>query len=285
MSASLQLFSALLWGLATGLLTWKIFSSSSEAMANYRSTFIDTASDNMADMFVFIDPGKIFYFNILALVLSFPLVWLMTGSILIGLGAAAAIFLLPQWMYARLRRIRITRFMTQLPDGLAMISGSMQAGASLNMALEGLVKEQPAPMSQEFELLLREQRIGVDMEDALSHMDERIKNPDFGMVITALLISREVGGNLAEVLDTLATTLRRKMAMEDKVSSLTAQGKMQGIVMALLPLLLGGLLMLIEPESMSKMFTTVPGYFTMAFVVIWEGIGFMFISRITSIDI
>lgn len=285
MSASLQLISALLWGLATGLLAWKIFSSSSEAMANYRSTFIDTASDNMADMFVFIDPGKIFYFNILALVLSFPLVWLMTGSILIGLGAAAAIFLLPQWMYARLRRIRITRFMTQLPDGLAMISGSMQAGASLNMALEGLVKEQPAPMSQEFELLLREQRIGVDMEDALGHMDERIKNADFGMVITALLISREVGGNLAEVLDTLATTLRRKMAMEDKVTSLTAQGKMQGIVMALLPLLLGGLLMLIEPESMSKMFTTVPGYFTMAFVVIWEGIGFMFISRITSIDI
>ena len=285
MSASLQLISALLWGLAAGLLAWKIFSSSSQAMANYRSTFIDTASDNMADMFVFIDPGKIFYFNMLALVLSFPLVWLMTGSILIGLGAAAAIFLLPQWMYARLRRMRITRFMTQLPDGLAMISGSMQAGASLNMALEGLVKEQPAPMSQEFELLIREQRIGVDMEEALSHMDERIKNADFGMVITALLISREVGGNLAEVLDTLATTLRRKMAMEDKVSSLTAQGKMQGIVMALLPLLLGGLLMLIEPESMSKMFTTVPGYFTMAFVVIWEGIGFMFISRITSIDI
>ena len=86
MSASLQLISALLWGLAAGLLAWKIFSSSSQAMANYRSTFIDTASDNMADMFVFIDPGKIFYFNMLALVLSFPLVWLMTGSILIGLG-------------------------------------------------------------------------------------------------------------------------------------------------------------------------------------------------------
>ena len=285
MSASLQLFSALLWGLATGLLTWKIFSSSSEAMANYRSTFIDTASDNMADMFVFIDPGKIFYFNMLALVVSFPLVWVLTGSALIGLGVAALIFVLPQWAYARLRRIRLTRFMNQLPDGLAMISGSMQAGASLNMAMEGLVKEQPAPMSQEFELLLREQRIGVDLEVALSHMDERIKNADFGMVITALLISREVGGNLAEVLDTLAHTLRRKMAMEDKVSSLTAQGKMQGIVMALLPLLLGGLLMLIEPEAMGKMFTTVPGYFTIAFVVVWESIGFMFISRITSIDI
>ena len=285
MSASLQLISALLWGIATGLLTWKIFSSSSEAMANYRSTFIDTASDNMADMFVFIDPGKIFYFNMLALVVSFPLVWVLTGSALIGLGVAALIFVLPQWAYARLRRIRLTRFMNQLPDGLAMISGSMQAGASLNMAMEGLVKEQPAPMSQEFELLLREQRIGVDLEVALSHMDERIKNADFGMVITALLISREVGGNLAEVLDTLAHTLRRKMAMEDKVSSLTAQGKMQGIVMALLPLLLGGLLMLIEPEAMGKMFTTVPGYFTIAFVVVWESIGFMFISRITSIDI
>jgi tight adherence protein B len=181
--------------------------------------------------------------------------------------------------------MRLARFMIQLPDGLAMLSGSMQAGASLNMALEGLVKEQPAPMSQEFELLMREQRIGVDLDEGLQHMETRIQNSDFSMVVTAMLISREVGGNLAEVLDTLADTLRRKLAMEDKVTSLTAQGKMQGIVMSLLPLLLGGLLMFIEPEAMGKMFTTVPGYFTIGFVVVWEAIGFMFINRITSIDI
>lgn len=281
----LLIIAASLWGLTVGLLAWRLLHSSSDVMANYRATFTESASDNLSDMFVFIDPGRIFYFNVLALVLSFPLVWLLTGSVLIGIGAAVVVFLLPQWAYARLRRMRLQRFMIQLPDGLAMLSGSMQAGASLNMALEGLVREQPAPMSQEFELLIREQRIGVDMEVALQHMEKRIQNSDFSMVITALLISREVGGNLAEVLDTLADTLRRKMAMEDKVASLTAQGKMQGIVMALLPLLLGGILMLIEPESMGKMFTTVPGYFTMAFIVVWEAIGFMFINRITSVDI
>ncbi len=285
MSGIILIISASLWGLTAGLLAWRVLSSSGEAMANYRATFTESASDNLSDMFVFIDPGKIFYMNMLALVLSFPLVWLLTGSLLMGAGAAVIVWLLPQWAYRRLHRMRLERFMIQLPDGLAMLSGSMQAGASLNMALEGLVKEQPAPMSQEFELLLREQRIGVDMEVALQHMEARIKNSDFAMVITALLISREVGGNLAEVLDTLADTLRRKLAMEDKVNSLTAQGKMQGIVMALLPLFLGGILMFIEPEAMGKMFTTVPGYFTVAFVLIWEAIGFMFINRITSVDI
>ncbi|MEL0082698.1 MAG: type II secretion system F family protein [Gammaproteobacteria bacterium] len=285
MSELVLIISAILWGLAAGLLGWRVLNSSSEAMANYRATFTESASDNLSDMFVFIDPGKIFYINMLALVLSFPLVWLVTGSLLMGAGASVIVWLLPQWAYRRLRRMRLQRFMIQLPDGLAMLSGSMQAGASLNMALEGLVKEQPAPMSQEFELLIREQRIGVDMEDALQHMEARIKDSDFSMVITALLISREVGGNLAEVLDTLADTLRRKLAMEDKVNSLTAQGRMQGIVMALLPILLGAILMFIEPEAMGKMFTTVPGYFTVAFIVIWEAIGFVFINRITSVDI
>ena len=141
MSGIILIISVSLWGLTAGLLAWRVLSSSGEAMANYRATFTESASDNLSDMFVFIDPGKIFYMNMLALVLSFPLVWLLTGSLLMGAGAAVIVWLLPQWAYRRLHRMRLERFMIQLPDGLAMLSGSMQAGASLNMALEGLVKE------------------------------------------------------------------------------------------------------------------------------------------------
>jgi tight adherence protein B len=166
-----------------------------------------------------------------------------------------------------------------------MISGSMRAGASLSIALESLVKEQQPPLAQEFQLFLREQRIGVDFEDSLSHMEKRMPIPDLGMVISALRISREVGGNLAEVLEALADTLRRKHTMEGKIDSLTAQGKLQGIVMTGLPILLAFLLNILEPEAMEKLWTTPIGWVVLGIIIFMEGLGYFMISKITTIDV
>ena len=105
------------------------------------------------------------------------------------------------------------------------------------------------------------------------------------MVSSALRISREVGGNLSEVLETLAETLRRKAMMEGKIDSLTAQGRMQGTVMACLPVLLGILLYFLEPEAMSKMFNTWYGLTVLGIIVIWEGIGFFLINKMVNIDV
>jgi tight adherence protein B len=184
-----------------------------------------------------------------------------------------------------MRKQRLKRFEAQLPDGLVMISGAMRAGASLSIALESLVKEQPAPLSQEFELFLKEQRLGVEFEDSLKKMEKRIPLPDFSMLVTALLINREVGGNLAETMETLGTTLRRKGMMEGKIASLTSQGKLQGIVMAGLPILLGVLLNFIEPEAMSKLWTTTVGYLVMIVIIVMEMLGYFMINKITSIDV
>ena len=166
-----------------------------------------------------------------------------------------------------------------------MISGAMRAGASLNIALEGLVKEQPAPISQEFELFLKEQRVGAEFEDSLTKMEKRIPIQDFGMLVTALKINREVGGNLAETMEILAETLRRKATMEGKIDSLTAQGKLQGVVMTGLPLLLGVLLNFMEPEAMSKLWTTHIGWAVMVVIAVMEMLGYFMISKITSIDV
>ena len=140
-----------------------------------------------------------------------------------------------------------------------MISGALASGSSLNMALQSVMLEQQAPISQEFMLFVREQRIGVDFDASLRNMERRIPLLDFSMFTAAMRISREVGGDLGEVLSTLADTLRRKSSMEGKIDSLTAQGRMQGIVMTGLPVLLGGLLFALEPEAMSKLFTTPNG--------------------------
>ncbi len=265
---------------------WFLFlKKATAAMENYKETFTSTASSNMSDMFMSFDANQMFMINLGAIVILPIITWLVTGDIPATLGMLAVIILLPSIFYRSMRKQRLKRFEAQLPDGLVMISGAMRAGASLNIALESLVKEQPAPLSQEFELFLKEQRLGVDFEESLKKMEQRIPIPDFSMLVTALLINREVGGNLAETMETLGATLRRKGMMEGKIQSLTAQGKLQGIVMTGLPILLGVLLNLIEPEAMSKLWTTNIGYMVLMVIVIMEMLGYFMINKITSIDV
>ena len=252
---------------------------------DYEEVFKDTATTNLDDMFLFIDPQRLFFFNLLALVALPLLTLLIFGDILISIIVFLVILIAPFKYYKAMRSRRLKTFERQLPDALTMISGNLAAGASLNMAMEGLVKEQPAPLSQEFILFLREQRIGVEFDASLRNMERRIPIPDFIMFSAALRISREIGGNLGETLDTLAATLRKKSTMEGKIESLTAQGRMQGLVMTALPVFLGLLLYLLEPEAMSLLFTTPAGWGTLAVIVVMETLGYVFIRKVTTIDV
>ena len=254
-------------------------------MESYKENFTTTATTNMTDMFLFIDPNRLFVINLIAIVVLPLLVWILTRDIPAVLVMVAVVVLLPSLFYKSMRKKRLKRIEDQLPDSLSMVSGAMRAGASLNIALEGLVKEQPAPISQEFELLLREQRLGMDFDDSLKKMEKRIPIQDFSMLVTALRINREIGGNLAETMESLGETLRRKAMMEGKIDSLTAQGKLQGIVMTGLPLLMGVLLNFMEPEAMSKLWTTTIGYAVMALIIVMEVMGYLMIRKITSIDV
>ena len=166
-----------------------------------------------------------------------------------------------------------------------MVSPAMRAGASFTTALDSLIQESSPPLSQEFSLLLREIRLGVDMETALNHIEQRIPLEDFRLLLSAVRISREVGGNLAENMDKLAASLRSKLAMEGKIQSLTAQGRLQGIVMSLLPMVLVAVLMKLEPTAMSMLFTTKIGWAVLALVLIMQVLGFLAIRKITDIDI
>jgi tight adherence protein B len=239
----------------------------------------------MADMFLFIDPNRLFRLNVIAIIILPVFTWIVFRDIPATLAVLLMLILLPAYVYRSMRKKRLKRFEVQLPDALAMVSGAMRAGASLNIALEGLVKEQPPPISQEFELFLKEQRLGVDFEVSMHNMEKRNPIPDFSMLVTALRINREVGGNLAETMETLADTLRRKAMMEGKIESLTAQGKLQGIVMTGLPILLGFLLNFMEPEAMSKLWTTPIGWALMVIIFIMLSMGYFLIRKITTIDV
>lgn len=254
-------------------------------LARQRNAIQATAKGGLEDMFIFVDATQLFYYNVAALVIIPVIIWLVFDNVILVIGAAVLITLAPKFVVKHLRKKRLKAFERQLPDSLLMVSGSMRAGASLTVAMESMIKEQKPPLSQEFELMLREQRLGVDFDTALKNMEQRMPMQDFILVVAALRISREIGGNLAEILETLAETLRRKHQMEGKIDALTAQGRMQGLIMTLLPVFLLLILAKMEPEAMAPMFNTFAGWATLCVIAVMEVIGYVAIQKIVTIDV
>lgn len=271
--------------LAALTIIWLVMQAAQGVLRKQKSELEKSAKTTLADMFIFLDATQMFYYNVAALVVLPTLVWLFTNNPVFVTFTAVATLILPKYYIKTMAARRLKRFEEQLPDALLMISGAMRAGASLNVAMESMIKEQKPPLSQEFDLMLREQRLGVDFDTALVNMEKRNPIQDFSLVVSGLRISREVGGNLAEILESLATTLRDKATMEGKIRSLTAQGKMQGLIMSCLPLLIMAALNWIEPKAMGTMFTTLFGWVTLAVIMVMIVIGYLLIRKITSIDV
>lgn len=271
--------------IAVVLIVWTVWELLARLLAQQRATLKREAESTLQDMFIFVDPTKMFYWNVAALCVLPPLLWLITQNPVLVIAAAIVIFVMPKWLATRMRKRRFRTFEHQLPDALLMIAGSMRAGAGINVAIESMVSESRPPVSQEFELLMREMRIGVDFDTALQHMEERLPIQDFVMVISAMRIAREVGGNLADILESIADTLRRKHVMEGKIDALTGQGKIQGLVMTMLPLFLMWVLYVMEPAAMSPLFHTVMGWGVLAVIAVMEVLGYVFIRKIVNIDV
>lgn len=250
----------------------------------YRRQFSRNAEIEMADMFIFANGRQLFIFNLMLLVLVPLFLHALFQLLVVTVAGALMALFVPRMIFKQMNKKRLRKFEEQLPDAFMMLSSSLQSGASLSMALENVVQQSSAPLSQEFGLLIKNIRLGVTLEDALLKLEKRIPMPSFIMASSAIRISREVGGNLVETINTMAAMLRRKRVMEGKIDSLTAQGRAQGIFMALLPVFLAGILSAIEPEAMSQLYTTRNGLMVLAVMVVMEVLGFLSIQRITRID-
>lgn len=210
--------------------------------------------------------------------------WLVSGTVIGGVVAAVVLYLLPARWFAWQRKKRRKQIESELPDALLFIASALRAGSALSVAIQVLVRDQQGPLGQEFGLVLKEQRLGVSFDDAIQKMSQRLGIPDFVLVVVALRVSKEVGGNLSEPLQVLAETLRRKAILEGRIQALTAQGRIQGLVMTLFPLLLMGVLYLMQP-TMSLMFTTTIGWVVLVVITIMLLLGYAMIRKIVAIDI
>ncbi|HBQ21740.1 MAG: hypothetical protein A3D19_06635 [Deltaproteobacteria bacterium RIFCSPHIGHO2_02_FULL_38_15] len=194
-------------------------------------------------------------------------------------------FKMPRPFVEMLLTKRTKKLNLQLVDGLTLMANSLRSGLSLMQTLQIVVDEMPNPLSQEMNLILSEQRLGVPVEKAFQNFATRMNTEDIEMFVTSVIVLRETGGNLAETFDTIVHTIRERLKLENKISALTAQGVVQGTVVSLMPFALAALLTAIDPEHMKPLFTTIPGYVMMAVAIIFVLIGALLIKKIVAIKI
>lgn len=251
----------------------------------YRENFTETARGELQKLFLFVDARRVFLFNLASFGVVPVVVYVTSGNILFAAGAGLAFFFVPRAAWHHLFRRRIARFERDLPDSLGMIAGAMRAGASFTVATEAMVREMTGPASQEFSLVLREQRLGVKLDEALENLAQRLPSDDLLLVVAATRIAREVGGSLAEICERLSDTIRQKHIMEGKIKALTSQGKLQGWVVGLLPVGIMWVLYQMETEAMRPLFHSVGGWATLAVIGLLEFLGIAMIRKIVAIDI
>ncbi len=206
-------------------------------------------------------------------------------AFLLGIGAGIVGYMLPAF-YVNMRITRqLRRFNDQLADMLTMVSNSLRAGFGLLQGIDLAAEQSQPPMSTELRHLLRDTRMGASIETALESMGERVGSYDMDVVITAILIQRSVGSNLSEVLDTVAHTIRERARIQGEINTLTAQKKLSGLIIGLMPPAFVVMMLLVSFEYMSALFTDPLGRFLLIVAIVLDIVGILIIKRIVSVEI
>ncbi|CAN5330710.1 type II secretion system F family protein [soil metagenome] len=270
---------------ALALGAWAIADIGMVGFARYRATFTERTRFDLREMFMFVDPSRLFALNLAAMLLGGLGAWIIGGNGVLAAAIALGIAFVPRLLLRWMRARRAWALEQQLPDALLMLSGGLRAGVSLAVALAQLVREGKPPLSQEFDLVLREQRLGISVDESLDNLHRRVPDQSMTLAISAMRIAAETGGGLAEALERVSATLRAKLAMEGKIRALTSQGKLQAWVVGALPVFLLLVLSRMEPRDMGLMFTTRMGWATLAVIIVLEFFGIWIIRKIVDIDV
>lgn len=210
---------------------------------------------------------------------------LLSQKLLVAIPVAIIAAFIP-WLWMRRRRTRrLYAFESELPEAIDLLGRAIRAGHPLSSGMKMVADETGEPISGEFRRTFEENRFGVPFEDAIQEMSDRVDIVDVRILVTAILIQREVGGNLAEVLDNLASVIRARFTIRRQLRVFTAQGRMSGYVLAALPIVVGTLIYLLNPDYGSLMFTHPLGRVLLGVAFIMQIIGFLWIRKIINIDI
>lgn len=240
--------------------------------------------------FLFAWMASPFAFAFAGYVLGFILPGFQHPVVLAVLFAAGAYF--PRWFVGYRQRRRLNAFSKQLPDTITLLANSLRAGSSFLQGIELVTREARPPIAEEFERVVREMSLGVALQPALGNLVRRVASEDLELMVTAINIQTQVGGNLATVLDSIAFTIRERVRIQGEIKTLTAMQRYSGYVITLLPVGLAALLFLISPTYITAMIEKPPETFGLPTGIVFfiigaisMGIGYVFIRRIVDIKV
>lgn len=264
---------------------WRLMPKVYKGFADWRQTQIDKQKNNLKEMMLFVDAKKLAMFNIVcpaACLLIFSLAGFKFGSVIIGSLIGLTIgFLIPSIVLKQMVSGRKRKFNAQISDSLMILSSCLKGGLSLLQAIEAVAEELPPPTSQEFGLILRENKMGVALEDSFEKLNKRLPSEELNLLTTAILVARETGGDITQLFGTLIGTIRAKVKLVDNVKTLSMQGKIQGIVMSLLPIGFTIMVYSFNPHYFDIMLANPVGRLLLVYAVISECVG-IFLIRVFS---
>ncbi|MBI3271012.1 MAG: type II secretion system F family protein [Planctomycetes bacterium] len=279
MAAYSMVFAAVVIFAATG---YRVLS---KGWSRYEDDYLYGAAHSLEQMGVSIPPFVLLYLSIASFLLAGGLAFAAFQNAILAFVLAIPFFFFPRLVQWLAQRRRQQLFGTQLVDALDNMSQALKVGFSIQQAIEMIAREMPPPIGQEFKVLRQQIQLGMPVDKALDGLATRINTEDMILVGTVVSVSKDVGGNLSEVFDKIAVTMRARFAIEGKIRSLTSQGKLQGIVVGLMPIFVGYMLHLVSPQLMEPMYQTTLGWIFICLIVILELLGFVFIRKIVNIEV
>ncbi|MET0151813.1 MAG: type II secretion system F family protein [Candidatus Binatia bacterium] len=265
-------------------IVWNLWSVSEVVFAEYRAVSVAQAEASLADVYSTFSPERVFQLSLLAGGVIFIL-FSMAINWVAGLLFGAAALMAPRMIFNILREKRRALVAEQLVDALGLLANSVRAGLTLPQAMEILVKEMKPPITQEFGRVLQEYRLGTDFDQAMLNMARRVESRDLDILVNAVMVTRRSGGNVGEIFQNIAATIRERIRIEGKVRALSATGNMQALVMSSMPFGIMVVLYFMQPEYIYQMFSTTLGLIALTVVIAMVVAAFFWIRWIMDIDI
>jgi len=232
-----------------------------------------------------IKPGTLVAIGVLLGVLGATGSWLAGVKYYFAPIAGVVMFCVPfLWLWNK-RRMRLNGFASQLPDALELVARALRAGHSLAAGMHVVAEEMPSPIAEEFGRVYEEQNLGIPIEEALKSMCERVPNLDLRFFVTSVLIQRQTGGDLAEILDKIGYVVRERYRILGQVQALTAEGRLSGVILIALPFGLFLLMLHIKPDYIEKLWTHELGIRMSIFALIAQVLGALVIKKIVNIKV
>lgn len=261
-----------------------IFGVLTKAYEQYQERYVVKSMNDLSDMFLFIDPRQMLVLNVASMSLLGILGYVIFNP-LMCLGLTILGFFAPMLLVKYYRKRRIRKFNTQLVDALQAMANAFKAGLTFPQAVEHVAREASPPLQQEFTLFVKEVKLGVPIEESLVNMAKRVGSDDLELVVVSTNIARQLGGNMAEMFEVISGTIRERFRLEGKIDSMTSQGRLQGWVVASMPIVLGLVLNSMRPDLMRPMLDHWFGWVVILAIALMETMGILIIRRIVNIDV